>query len=112
MRWYKDLYTCDDLTGSIKYIQFVVEHGFFGARLIYLITLSKFCDGQLEIVPAVTKKTPFFRKNSQDVIGVAKGYYHARSLVEKIYQDVYDATGSCEVKEYFRQRFEEQYSAK
>lgn len=110
MRWYKDLYVSENITGSLKYIQFMVDHG-LQVRPLYLIVLSEISDGQLEIIPVATLKIPIFRHKSYDIIGVAKGYYHARSLVERIYGDVYSQTGDCQVKAYFRQKFEKEESA-
>lgn len=110
MRWYKDLYVSENITGSLKYIQFMVDHG-LQVRPLYLIVLSEISDGQLEIIPVATLKIPIFRHKSYDIIGVAKGYYHARSLVERIYGDVYSQTGDCQVKAYFRQKFEKEERA-
>ena len=101
MRWYKDLYVSENITGSLKYIQFMVDHG-LQVRPLYLIVLSEISDGQLEIIPVATLKIPIFRHKSYDIIGVAKGYYHG---------DVYSQTGDCQVKAYFRQKFEKEERA-
>ena len=65
MRWYKDLYVSENITGSLKYIQFMVDHG-LQVRPLYLIVLSEISDGQLEIIPVATLKIPIFRHKSYD----------------------------------------------
>lgn len=109
MKWYKDLYISENITGSLKYIQFMVEHK-WQIRPLYLIVLSDILDGQLEIIPVATLRLPAFRQQSYVIIGVAKGYYHARSLIEQIYSDVYTKTGDCAVKDYFQQKLKEEES--
>ncbi len=104
MNWYKDLYVSENISGSRKYLEFMVDHG-FSVRPMYLITLSNLTDAQLEIIPVSLLKVPFFKQENWDIVGVAKGYYHARSLVERIYSDVLEETGDVLVKDYFKEAF-------
>ncbi|MDD6193463.1 MAG: hypothetical protein PUB19_01030 [Lachnospiraceae bacterium] len=105
MYWYKDLYVSNNLSNNMKWIRWSVEHKIH-IKPIFLVVLSDMGDGQLEIIPATTLRLPFFEKKEYQVIGVAKGEYHARSLVETIVADVYGATGNCDCKSYFAPYFE------
>ena len=106
MNWYQELYLSKNLTGKEKSVKWMVEHK-VEVRPLFLIVLSNRSDAQLEIVSLATLKFPFFRKEKYNIIGVAKGYYHARTLVETIAKDVYEATGQCDFKAYFATYFEE-----
>lgn len=100
MYWYQDLYVSENLSKNMKAIRWSVEHKIH-IKPIFLIVLSDLDDGQLEIIPATTLRLPFCEKKEYRVIGVAKGEYHARSLVETIISDVYQSTGNCDCKSYF-----------
>ena len=106
MKWYQELYVSDNIKAEPKTIRFLVEHG-VQIRPLYLIVLSELEDGQLEIIPVHTLKLPVFRKKDYSVVGVAKGYYYARSLVERMVSDVYTQTGDCNVKLYFASYFDD-----
>lgn len=108
MKWYKDLYLSDNMNISSKSVRFMVDHGIF-IRPLYLIVLFDFPDGQLEILNAGTLKLPAFFHGEYQVIGAAKGYYHARNLIERIYADVYEKTGTCQVKDFFQNNFDEEW---
>jgi hypothetical protein len=110
MRWYQDFYCSDNLKGSKKQIRKMVEKGWH-LRPLFMIVLSDLPDGQLEIIPAVMLKNPFLKDVTYDVIGVAKGYYYARTVVEQIFGQVYQETGACNVKQYFQERMKEGESA-
>lgn len=104
MYWYENLYTSDNLSKNIKVIRMSVEHK-INIKPIYLIVLSDMADGQLEIIPATTLRLPFCQKKDYCIVGVAKGGYHARSLVKTIVSDVYEKTGNCDCKSYFKPYF-------
>lgn len=105
MNWYQYLYISENLPDDAQKIKKMVKKRIH-TKPIYLIVLSDYTDGQLEIVSAITQQSPFFRKQTFHVIGVAKGYYHARNLVEKILMDVYSQTGHLDAKHYFSPFFE------
>lgn len=106
MKWYHFLYVSENLPNNIKSIRWLVEHGIH-LKPLYLIVLSEISDGQLEIIPAATLKIPFFKKQSYKIIGVAKGEYHARTLVETIMREVFEKTGDCNARAYFEPYFRE-----
>lgn len=106
MNWYQNLYLSKNLQGKERQVIWMVEHK-VEIRPIFLIVLSDRMDAQLEIVPLATLKFPFFWREKYNIIGVAKGYYHARTLVETIVKDVYNATGQCDFKGFFESYFKE-----
>lgn len=106
MYWYENLYVSDNLSNNITLIRRSVEHKIH-LKPIFLIVLSDLDDGQLEIIPATTLRLPFSQKKDYQIIGVAKGEYHARTLVETIISDVYQTTGNCDCKSYFKTYFAE-----
>lgn len=105
MNWYQYLYISDNLPDDCQKIKKMVKKKMH-AKPLYLIVLSDYTDAQLEIVSALAQQSAFFRMQTYHVIGVAKGYYHARSLVEKILMDVYSKTGQLDAKKYFLPFFE------
>lgn len=100
LKWYADFYLSDNLADKRNTIKNHVARKLH-IRPLFLIVLSDYEDGQLEIIPLSTLKLPFFYKKEYQVVGVAKGYYHARSLVERIVGDVYRETSTCDCKGYF-----------
>ena len=109
MNWYQELYLSPNLKGSEKYIHWLVESG-WSLRPVYIIVLSELKDGQLEILPLSLLRLPFWKKEDYDILGVAKGYYHARSLVATILSDVYEITGDCDAGSFFRERMQKPQS--
>lgn len=107
MHWYHFLYVSENLPNNIKSIRWMVEHRIH-LKPLYLIVISEIPDGQLEIIPASTLKLPFFKKQTLNIIGVAKGRYHARTLVETIIKEVFEKTGDCDAKSYFEPYFKEE----
>lgn len=67
----------------------------------FIITISTMRDGMLDILPAMLIRQKWYETGSLQVLGVAKGYFHALSLMEKMTLDVYKSTGKCRLKEYF-----------
>lgn len=67
----------------------------------FIIAISTTRDGMLDILPAALVRQKWFSVGSIQVVGVAKGYFHALSLMEKMASDVYECTGTCGMKEYF-----------
>lgn len=103
MHWYSDLYISDNLPQDREKLKKRIQWKVY-LKSIYYIVVSDVKDGQLEIINRATMTLPFFQTKEYYVIGVAKGYYHARSLVEKMFADVYNETGDCNVREYFIRR--------
>ncbi len=99
MIWYNDLYISDNLPQNSKKVIRIVERRIH-VKPLFLVTLSEIEDGQLEIISLTSLRLPFFRQEHVKVVGVAKGYYHARSLVESIIAEVYEHTGGCDCKSY------------
>ncbi len=109
MKWYHELYLSPNLTGSEAYLHWLAERG-WSIRPVYLIVLSDMRDGQLEILPLPLLRM-FRRMNREyDVIGMAKGYYHARTLAAKIISDVYEQTGGCDAKTFFLEKMRQSFS--
>lgn len=108
MIWYNNLYISDNISADASHIKRYVEWGRFRrTRGWYLVTLSDFLDGQLEIIPVGERKHPAFRPGGRYVVGVARGYRRALEMVRQITEDVWHIQGDCRLKDYFLTRFEE-----
>lgn len=101
MKWMKELYVDEELNMSSYSIRWRVEHH-NKVLGMYLITLSTVDDALLDIVPAFELK--FYPKQQKDalfIIGAADDKDRAKEMTCNILQEVYNATGSYKVKEYF-----------
>lgn len=71
---------------------------------IFLITFSKHPDHLLEIIPAVMLLQKWNERSCRKVVGVAKGKKEAMELVADIFREVYDNTGTVDIKKYLKNR--------
>ena len=49
-------------------------------------------------------KQPAFPEQELFVVGITKGYDEAVELVEQIVQEVYDQTGTCDIRSYILEK--------
>lgn len=62
---------------------------------------------QLDIFHAGLLKQSVFRRRLPMIVGVASSYENAQDLVLQMIQDVLDATGSANVRQYFETTYAE-----
>lgn len=71
---------------------------------IYLLTLSHNPGHLMEILPAVSLKQSCVRELCPEIFGVAASKDSAMELSCRILKEVYDATGTFDVKNYLKNR--------
>lgn len=100
MRWYHPLYQSDNLKKEEhEIIAMIEDHKDF--LHTYVIILSPQVEEQLEVVHVAVTQQEELQYNQRWVVGVAVGKQEALRLVERIANEVYQATGTLEMKKYF-----------
>lgn len=103
MKWYKRLYLGDNakdakykIFGKIRENRFTFD--------TYLITLSDNANNLLDIISANELKQPFYkdkqRRSNIYIVGLAVGYEETLEVVQKIIEEVYQATGGFNISSY------------
>ena len=98
MRYYKHLYLTEGLEKKKEKIIRKLQPG------VHVITLAVSERNQLEIYPTIQFKQPAFPEQELFVVGITKGYDEAVELVEQIVQEVYDQTGTCDIRSYILEK--------
>lgn len=102
MRWYRSLYSGPLTKGHEEEIRKKAEEGKWMAG-VYYITLSSSEKNLLDIFHnGMLKQKLFVQNQRMDVVGVAGGKREAMWLTKEIIKDVYDRTGSIDVRSYFK----------
>ena len=70
----------------------------------YLIILVKEGENHLEIFNSILLKQKIYNQEELFVVGVAEGLFDAYAIVEKITQEVYNVTGTTDIKNYLMER--------
>jgi len=99
MQWYKNLYVSE----NAKEKQSKIISNIRKNKLqydIFVLTLAINGKDLIDIYPVYELKQEYYKKKDMFVIGIAKGKDEAISLVEEIVMDVYNETGSCDIKKY------------
>ena len=77
-------------------------------RNVFLITLSEHPEILLEILSSQERKKKFQPEKPLFVVGVARGHQEACHLACSIILEVYQSTGSFQVKEYlYKKHFQD-----
>lgn len=74
-------------------------------RHLYCVVLSTNPNNLLDIIRTKEFKLPCYRDTQFYVLGLASGYDQAVSLVLQIVDEVYQATGDVNVREYYKDRW-------
>ena len=98
MRYYKHLYLTEGLEKKKEKIIRKLEAGKLQPG-VHVITLAV-----SEIYPTIQFKQPAFPEQELFVVGITKGYDEAVELVEQIVQEVYDQTGTCDIRSYILEK--------
>lgn len=101
MKWYKDLFVGESVTGKIKKIKWKVEHN-AGMLHTYVITFPSNSDNLLDMIPTRELLQKGYPKKNLHIIGIAGNYDEAVELVVKIIEETYDNTGTTDVYSYLK----------
>lgn len=71
---------------------------------MYVLTLCSGAQNNLEFYSGILLKQHIFSCDSLFVIGVANGYEECLKMTEKITEEVFNATGSANIRQYIIQR--------
>lgn len=103
MRWYRNLYLGDNAKKA-KYKVFGRIRKWKFTSDTFLITLPSSEENLLDITSANFLLQPYFKKKINldkiYVVGLAKGREEALYLVRDIIDEVYNATGGFDIREY------------
>lgn len=100
MKFYKFLYIGDTVTDPVKIKRKLKHHAGVHA---YVITIAQGAD-QLEVFHSAYLKQKYYRYHPPIIVGIASNYDEAVQIVVKITQECLSATGTCNLKEYLKQK--------
>lgn len=106
MDWYKEFYAGEDIIGKKHKIKWKILHH-AGQIGIYVITLSSNPENLLDIIPSWELMQKYYPKSDLLVIGIDKGYENAMELAGMIVMDVYEKTGTFQIRDYFLEKHKE-----
>ena len=101
MKWYKDLFIGESVTGKIKKIKWKIEHN-AGMLHTYVITFPSNDNNLLDVIPTRELLQKGYPKKNMHIIGVAGDYDEAIELVTAIIGETYDNTGTTDVRSYLK----------
>ena len=100
MIWYKEFYAGESIGDKKEKVKWKILHN-AGQLDIYVIALSSNPANLLDIISAKELMQKSYPKQDMLVIGVDKGYDNALELAGKIILEVFQKTGSLDVRDYF-----------
>ena len=103
MQYYKYLYLAEGLEKKREKLIRKLDAGKLTLD-IHVITLAVNEKNQLEIYNTIQFKQPSFPYSELFVIGIARGYEEAVELVERIVTEVYEKTGTCNIRSYILEK--------
>ena len=99
LKWYNNLYVGNTAKKKKRKIIRKINNG-SGQLEVYVVTLASNCANNLDIFSANYLLKSVLRDNCPLIVGIAKGYEEAIGLVREIVQDVYEKTGTADVRGY------------
>ena len=99
MKYYFNLYWSEEIVGKEKEILNKLGH----EKVLlnkYLITMTENDANHLEFFDSVLLKQKLIKRDDLFIIGIAEGYSGALEVVERITQDVYDATKGTDIRHF------------
>lgn len=100
MKFYRYLYIGDTVTDLAK-IKWKLKH--HAGTQVFVVTIAQGAD-QLEIFHAAYLKQRYYRYHPPIIIGIASCYEEAVDIIVKITQECVEVTGTCNLKEYLKQK--------
>lgn len=105
MTWYEDLYVGESIVHKTSKIKWKIRHN-AGQLNIYVISLASNEANLLDIIPAQELLQKGYRKQDMYVVGLAKGYDEAVEVAVSIVDEVYQNTGTFDIRSYLgRKRY-------
>ena len=101
MRWAENLYTTEKTNKNLSLIMRRTNHQKLQPG-IWFITIASNEKNLLDIFHSIHYMQPLFQKTNPDIVGVAESEDAAKDLLIRITQDVYQKTGTFDVRSYFR----------
>ncbi|TGY96905.1 hypothetical protein E5329_07875 [Petralouisia muris] len=106
MDWYQEFYAGESIAGKKEKIRWKVLRN-AGVINIYIIALSSNPENLLDIIPSWELMQKYYPKSELLVVGVDRGYENAIELAGTIIMDVYQETGTFQVRNYFLEKHRE-----
>lgn len=101
LEWHRDMYMDEVVAEQAERYKQIVEDDKICIPTIYCIALASNPDNLLDIISCNELMFAHYRRNNIQVVGLAASYKNAVELVISIILDVYKATGSYNVRNYF-----------
>ena len=99
MKWHSDLYVSESIGKNVSKIKWKINHN-AGTINTYVIALPSNPDNLLDMIPTYELMQKAYPKKNIHIIGLAKGYEEGINLIQEIIQEVYDATGAFNIRDY------------
>jgi hypothetical protein len=101
MKWYDQLYVGDSIASKVNRIKWKINHN-AGTVSIYVVTLASNPDNLLDIIPARELMQKGYPKKDLMIVGIAKGYKEALTVVQRVIEDTYRNTNDVNVRRMIR----------
>ncbi len=99
MKWYDKLYVGESIARKANRIKWKINHN-AGTFDVYVITLASNPSNLLDLIPARELLQKHYPKKELYIIGLAKGYEEACTVVCEIIKEVYAQTREVDVRRY------------
>ncbi len=106
MDWYQEFYAGESIAGKKEKVKRKILRN-AGMMNIYIIALSSNPENLLDIIPSWELMQNCYPKSELLVVGVDRGYENAIELASVIIMDVYQETGTFQVRDYFLEKYRE-----
>ena len=103
LKWYSDLYIGEKANKKTKSIIRKINKG-QGQITAFVITLAYNEEDQLEVFNASLLLQQLARETCPMIIGIASGYDEAIELVTRITEEVYQETGTTDIRAYLEEK--------
>ncbi|MBO6137736.1 MAG: hypothetical protein J6O71_03900 [Lachnospiraceae bacterium] len=103
MRYIEDLYYGERASKNKLFSFWRLKHGKAPADT-YVLTLPWYEDGILEIRKLSRLKHKIYERHPLTVVGVAYGYEEAVLLAADIVKEIYEKSGSFDIKGFLKER--------
>lgn len=99
MKWYKDLYIGESITGKSEKIKWKIRHG-AGLIEIYIVSLAGCSNDLLDIIPSWELMQKSYPVTDLFIVGLAKGWEEAVEVAAGIVMETFENTGGFDVSSY------------
>lgn len=103
MLWYKQLYVGEKAKKHRFHIIQNIRRNKLQAG-VYVITPASNGNNILDIYPTITLMQPYYRESDLMILGIADGYNEALELAGSIVDEMYQKTGTFELKSFLEEK--------